>query len=708
MIAQHDEPCPPSGSRTVNRIDNSISGPVVQAHTINGDLHLVAPSGGPPAPVRQLPAAPAHFTGREAELARLSAPRQRAVGSTRTVLVTGAAGVGKTALTLAWLQGTRERYPDGQLFADLQGYTPDGSADPQQILGLFLRALGVLPAALPATAEERSALFRSLTADRRFVILLDNAASMADVLPFVPGPPHSTLVVTSRRRMPGLVALGVETLTLSPLPGDAALDLMTRIAGVDRVLGEEQAAVALVDICGGLPLAICLAAAQLAVRPRRCVQELVGDMRFDGRPLDVLNADGAMSVRTALSLSYRCLPAAAARTFRLLGSHPGPDFSTPVAAAAAGISLTAANQALDQLADLHLVEELPARRYRFHDLVRGYARDLAGSSDDEPACAGAQQRMCEWYLAAARVADRAVMPVRRRLVQPALDESTTPVFDAAEQALNWTETHLPHFLDLMRDNPHVEHDMHVYAMADAMWSLFLQRKHYPEWLRTHDSALRAARADGNVVAQTLLLNHLGLGLLDLRRFDEAQDCFEQALDLHREAGDGPGQASALNNLGLLHDGLGRFAEAENYFRRALAMQVELDEARGAALTRFNLARARTALGSVEDAMSYFQLAHDAFQELTDWYNAARTTVEMAVLELTRNAGSAAERLLYEAMRTMTTLRADYELARIRDLLAQSARSRGDEVSDHEHQRAAQWHRQRVGAPLGRTPTELSP
>ncbi|HEX6356040.1 tetratricopeptide repeat protein [Actinophytocola sp.] len=678
----------------VNRIDNGIFGPAVQAQTINGDLHLVGPSSVQPAPVRQMPAVPAHFTGREAELAHLSASGRRATGSTRMVLITGAAGVGKTALALAWLQGVRDQYPHGQLFADLQGHAPDGPAEPQQILGLFLRALGVLPAALPETVAGRSALFRSLTADRRFVVLLDNAASMVDVLPFVPGPPHSTLVVTSRRRMPGLVAVGAETLALSPLPEDAALALMTRIAGVGRVLSEEQAAATLVDICGGLPLAICLAAAQLVVRPRRGIGELVGDMRLDGRPLDVLSTDGIMSVRTALSLSYRCLPITTARTFRLLGSHPGPDFSTPVAAAAAGISLAAADQMLDQLADLHLVEELPAKRYRFHDLVRDYARELAGSLDDERTRADARRRTCEWYLAAARAADKVVMPTRRRLVQPVLDESTVPVFDAAEQALDWTETHLTHLLDLVRGNTHMEHDTHIYAMADAMWSLFLHRKHYPEWLQTHDNALRAARADGNVVAQTLLLNHLGLGLLDLRRFDEAKDCFEQALDLHHEAGDRPGQASALNNLGLLHDGLGRFAEAEDYFLRALAMQIELGERRGAALTRVNLARTRTALGSAGDAMSHLQLAHDTFQDLADRYNAARTTVEMAVLELMRDASSTAERLLYEAMRTMTTLRADHELARIRDLLAQSACSRGDEVAEHEHQRAARWHRNR--------------
>lgn len=666
----------------------------MQAHTINGDLHLVNTASARPTPVRQMPSAPAHFTGREAELAHLSTSGRRAVGSTRMVLITGAAGVGKTALALAWLQGVRDQYPDGQLFADLQGHAPDGPAEPQQILGLFLRALGVPPAALPDTVEGRSALFRSLTTDRRFDVLLDNATSMVDVLPFVPGPPYSTLVVTSRRRMPGLVALGAETLALSPLPEDAALAVMTRIAGVDRVLSDEQAAATLVHICGGLPLAICLAAAQLVARPQRGIGELVWDMRLDGRPLDVLSTDNAMSVRAALSLSYRCLPASTARTFRLLGLHPGPDCGTPVAAAAAGISLAAADQALDQLADLHLVEELPAGRYRFHDLVRDYARELATSLDGKRIRANAQQRMCEWYLAAARVADRAVMPTRRRLVGPALDESTVPVFDAAEQALDWTETHLTHLLDLVRANLHEEHDTHIYAIADAMWSLFLHRKHYPEWLQTHGRALRAARVAGNVLAQTLLLNHLGLGLLDLRRFEEAQDCFEQALDLHHEAGDRPGQASALNNLGLLHDTLGRFAEAEDYFLRALAMQIELGERRGAALTRVNLARAGTALGHAGDALSHLELAHDAFQELADWYNAARTTVEMAALELTRDA-STAEQLLYEAMRTMTTLRAHHELARIRDLLAQAVCSRGDEVAEREHLRAARWHRQQV-------------
>lgn len=699
MIPQHDQPNQQTGSRMINRVDGDVTGSVLQARSIRGNVYLLPSSVPPPGPPRLLPPVPAHFTGREAELVRLSTSTRRASASIRLVLITGAAGAGKTALALAWLHGGREQYPDGQLFADLQGYASNRPASSQHVLGQFLRILGVSPSALPDTVEERSALFRSLTTDRRMVVLLDNSASMADVLPFVPGPPHSMLVVTTRRRMPGLVALGAETVALPPLPDDATLALITRIAGADRVLADQKSAGSLVRLCGGLPLAICLAAAQLATRPRRSIRELVGDMEVDGRRLVTLAADGPMSVRAALDLSYHSLPAPAAQVFRLVCAHPGPDFSVPVAAAAAGISPTAVRLLLEQLADVHLIEELQDEQYRFHDLVRDYARDQAATADADRSRADSWRRMGTWYLVTARVADRAVMPTRRRLTHPELNDSTAPRFDTAVLALDWTEAHLTHFLDLVRNNPHGHHDPYTYALVDALWSLFIHRKHYPEWLQTHGIALCAARADGNFLAETLLLNHLGLGLLDLHRFDEAQNCFARALDLHHAAGDKVGEASTLNSLGLVFDGLERFCEAEDYFGRALTMQVELGERRGAALTRVNLARTHIVLEKAEEASSHLGLARAVFQELADEYNAARTTIEMAVLELTRDASNAAETLLHEAMRTMTFLGADHELARIRDLLARSARLRGDDVAERDHHRAAQWHRQQIGGPV---------
>lgn len=691
MQPRHPE-TPRSAPREIeNRIDATVSGVVVQAHSIRGDVHI---SPGPrtrASPARQLPPAPAHFTGRQAELDHLTASMPVQRGTTRVVLINGPAGVGKTALALTWLHHIRDGYPDGQLFGDLLGYAPRPPASPNQVLANFLRALGVAAPALPTELAELAALFRSVTTDRRVIVMVDNAATIEDVMPFVPGPPQSVLVVTSRRRMAGLVARGADVITLGSLPEQSALDLVGGVIGTDRLHGELASATDLVRACGGLPLALRLAGAQLASRPHYSIRRIVEDLTYTPGILAVLAADD-LSMRDALDLSCRSLPTVVAGALLLIASHPGPDFSTAVLAAAAGTTMRDAAHVLYQLADVHLVEELAADRYRFHDLVRTYLLDAAEARHEPRVRAEAGRRVRDWYLAAARLADRTAMPARRRLTEHPRDETTAPRFAGPAESLDWLEARLPHLMDLLRRSS----GWFLYCMVDAMWSFFLHRKHYQEWLEANELALRAARADRNVLAETLTRNHLGLGLLGLSRFDEAEHHFREALELHRATGDTVGEASAWNSLGLVSDATDRRAEAVVHFTRALHLQVVLGQRRGEALTRVNLARVSAEFGRRVEAESHAREACAMFEDLADPYNAARAKIELAVLHI---ASGTADGLLHEALETMTALGADKELVRVRELLARSALRKGDMSAAREHRDAARRHRTRVSEPF---------
>jgi tetratricopeptide (TPR) repeat protein len=678
-----------------NRLDGTVSGGVVvQAHAIRGDVHISPGARTSASPAHQLPPAPAHFAGRRAELEHLTASPPVRRGTTRVVLINGPAGVGKTALALTWLHHIRDGYPDGQLFGDLQGYAPRPPASPRQILANFLRALGVEPSSLPTELAELAALFRSVTTDRRVIVMVDNAARVEDVLPFMPGPPRSVLAVTSRRRMAGLVARGADAITLGSLSEQSALDLVGSLIGADRLRRERASATDLVRACDGLPLALRLAGAQLASRPHYSIRRIVEDLAHAPGILDVLAADD-LSVRDALDLSCRSLPTVVADALSLVASHPGPDFSTAVLSAAADTTMGVADHVLNQLVDVHLVEELAADRYRFHDLVRTYLLNAAQARFGPKPLAASAVRVRDWYLAAVRAADRTAMPTRRRLDDAPRDEAAAPRFAGAAESLDWLEAHLPHLMDLLRRSSTPTDNRFRYRMVDAMWSFFLHRKHYPEWLEANELALRAARADRNVLAETLTLNHLGLGLFGLARFDEAEHRFRTALELHRTTGDTVGEASAWNGLGLVCDATNRHAEAVTHLTRAFHLQAALGQRRGEALTRVNLARTTAALGRRVEAESHARKACAMFEELADPYNAARARIELAALHI---VSGTADPLLHDALKTMTALGADKELARVRDLLARSALRSGDIRAAREHRGAARHHRALVGQP----------
>ena len=358
---------------------------------------------------RQLPAAPRLFTGRAAELTALSALTERDLTQANSMVVaalTGMAGIGKTALAVHWAHQVASSFPDGQLFVNLRGCGPSGMpVSPAGAVSGFLTALGVSPARIPLDIDGRAALYRSLLADRRMLIVLDNAYDAEQVRPLLPGSPGCLVLVTSRNRLTGLAAEGAHLMTLDVLTEAGSHDLLASHLGADRATAEPLVISELTALCGRLPLALCDAAARAVARPGLPLAALASEMQDERRRLDALDTgEPVTSVRMVFSWSRARLGGRAWRMFRLLGVHPGPDVTVPVAASLSALSAGQAYLALSQLCDEHLLTEHRPGRYIFHDLLRSYAAEEARIREDQAERQAAVQRVLDHYLQTAAVA----------------------------------------------------------------------------------------------------------------------------------------------------------------------------------------------------------------------------------------------------------------------------------------------------------------
>ena len=375
-------------------------------------------AAGRPVPA-QLPPTVADFIGREDLLAQMDAvvaPHHRRRAAT-VIALTGPAGVGKTALALRWAHAVRDRFPDGQLHVNLHGYSPAGAQTTLGALGQLLRALGVRPDRVPDDVEEASAVYRTLLADRRTLVVLDNCADSEHVRPLLPGHRGCVTVVTSRDTLSGLVARdGVTRLSVDVLPPGDSSALLTRIVGEERTAAEPAAAHALAQLCGHLPLALRVAATRLADRPARTIREDVDQLREGNRLSDLdIDGDRQASVEAALESSYLALADDTRRLFRLISLVPGADVSPRAAAALAGVAPDRAASALSRLVAVHLIDAVGPDRYAFHDLIRLYAQGRAVAEERDADRVSAVDRLLAFYLDTATAAVSLLYPQMLRL-----------------------------------------------------------------------------------------------------------------------------------------------------------------------------------------------------------------------------------------------------------------------------------------------------
>jgi DNA-binding SARP family transcriptional activator len=378
------------------------STPVQELHRqILADDPALAPASAlPPTAPRQLPRDIGDFTGRDVQLREMKALLAQAdLGSPVITVIMGTPGAGKTALAVHFAHQVADRFPDGQLYADLHGHAEGAPVSPAEVLRRFLHALG--PKEVPGDPDEAAALYRSLLAGKRTLILLDNATTASQVRPLLPGSADCLVLVTSRSRLPGLLARdSAAPVTVGPLAESEGVILLRRILGDSRVDAEPDAAAALVARCASLPLALRVAAERAAYRPRLSLAGLATELADEQHRLDKLTSgeDVYATVRSAFSWSYRNLAPDAGRMFRLLGLHPGPDIGVPAAAAVCATSPAQAQRLLEVLAAEHLVDEVAAGRYRLHDLLRVYAAERAAADESPTDRVAAIWRVITWYL----------------------------------------------------------------------------------------------------------------------------------------------------------------------------------------------------------------------------------------------------------------------------------------------------------------------
>ncbi|SEF54409.1 NB-ARC domain-containing protein [Actinacidiphila yanglinensis] len=616
------------GDTVNNRLDGGaqVHGPVVQARDITGGIHVhhapVAAAPKRPIPRQLLPASP-YFTGRGLDLRALDELREeRDPSAAQVIVVSGQAGVGKTALASRWLGARVAEFPDGQLYVNLGGGAPGGPAHPGDVLGYLLRAFG--ESIEPADLAERAALWRSVTATLRFAVMVDDALSAAEVRLLLPNAPGSLVLATSRQRLTGLAVDGAGFWPLGVLDTEAAEELFTRGTGRTRAAREPAAVREVVALCAGLPLAVRLASARLASRPDQPVASLRDALTGGAGPLGVLRAEGAGTVQAVLDASYGVLPPDAARLYRRLGLLPAVVFDTALAAAAAALRPDEAEGLIDVLVEASLLEPAGGGQFRFHALVRLHAAQRAESDETAPAREDTVRRHVDWCLATATSAEALLSPSHRTLERTyRFPAEPPPAFTGEDAALAWLEAHRDALIAAVRQAARARWHDTAWQLVDALWPMFLRLRMYDTWIASHEIGLAAARDSGNPAAQARMLTSGGIGLRSAGRHEEAVRWFSQALDLARQQGDLRDEAQALSGLGSSYRAAGHLELAEEMFLQALRLREAVGYHRGAALSRLRLGE--LALERDDFATASRRLAR-AQAELTaerDPYDAAR-------------------------------------------------------------------------------------
>jgi tetratricopeptide (TPR) repeat protein len=562
------------------------------------------------------------FAGRDAELARLD---ELATGGARLAIavISGVGGVGKSALACRWAHRMSDQYPDGVLYTELAGHTPSDATVPEIVLTGFLLALGMPPESVPQRLEEQASHFRSLTAGRRLLLVLDNAASAAQVRVLLPGLGTSVVLVTTRWHLAGLALEGASFLELGPLEETAAAEVIGAMAGSRRAETEPTAIREIARLCGGLPLAVCVAGAQLAMRARHSPSRLAAELAVERDRLARLSLDSDVSVHAAFDVSYRVLPEDAAGCYRMLSLAFTIDFGVGLAAALVGTEENVAATLLEVLVGASLLQEVADQRYRFHDLVRLHAM-LHAEAESPGEIAAAKTRAVDWYLRQAALADRALLPNRTRLM-PAPDG----VPAAPTDALAWLELELAGIVAAI----HVAHDSELHedawSLCDALWGLFTHRKHYSQWIDAHLTGVASAIARADSRAESVMRVRLGIAYLQSGRLDDAIVEFGAGLAAARRGGNRAEEASALEHVGLAELALGHPDKGAECFRTAASIFEEVGRPRGVMLMTRRLGEAYKSAGQRDQAVSFLRRARSLAQSLGEPYHEMRALSDLA-------------------------------------------------------------------------------
>ena len=566
------------------------------------------PVRGRPVPA-QLPADVAGFVGRTDELSCLT---KLLDGSDRLApvvisVIAGTAGVGKTCLAVHWAHQVLDWFPDGQLYVNLRGFDQRGTvAMPGEVVRSFLDALHVPAQRMPTGLDAQAALYRSLLAERRMLVLLDNARDVEQVRPLLPGAPGCLVLITSRDQLTGLVAgAGAIPLPLDLLSTEEARDLLARRVGMERIAANAAAVDEVIDRCARLPLALAVLAARAAIQPGLPLAALAADLRRLRDRLDTLaTGDAGTDVRSVFSWSYQQLAKPAARLFRLLGVHPGPDLSVSAAASLAGIPLARVRPLLAELVRVHLVTERVNGRYALHDLLRAYAGELAATDEPEVDRQAAVRRLSDHYLQSAHRAAVVLDQTRDEIeLIPPLAGVTGDDIESAAAATDWFTAEHQVLTAAVRLDVDSGLDRHAWQLVWSMGA-FIDHRDFRLAGALHRLALQAARRLGDPAAQGLTHRRLARVYTLLGEYGEARAHSEHALEVYRQLGDDTNQAFVHLTLTRMLDRQGRYRDALHHAEQALARHQASGHPAGQANALNAVGWCQGQLGNYETALEY--------------------------------------------------------------------------------------------------------
>lgn len=603
------------------------------------------------APPRQLPPSSRHFVGRTAELDALASFAM--ADEAPTVVITaiaGTAGIGKTTLATRWANAVRSRYPDGQLHVDLRGFDHRAELDPAQVLHGFLESLGVAASAMPGDLDSRSALYRGLLAERRVLIMLDNARSAEQIRPLLPNSSTCLVLITSRNRLDSLVVHeGAHRLSLDVLPADDAARVLACHIAPSRIAAEPEAVADLVQLCARLPLALSIVAARAANQPFLALDQLAEQLRDERDRLDTLDlGEHDLDFRAVVSWSCRVLSPGAARLFRLLGVHPGPDIDAVACTALLGDGRV--RPLLTELTAAHLLDEHRPGRYRFHDLLRVYAQECA--ENEEPDLDQVKVRVLDHYLNAALAADCHVLPWREGVFRPAPSPEAIPYVTGYHDAMAWLVTEnatLLAIVDFAARNGFAGHvgriawalntflnrtgqrhereavlrkalavarddEARMIALPALARALFRLGRHEEAQALFDDAAALVAGRDDDAAKIRVLMGNADL-FEQQKLHDKALECLQRMWSLVRNLPNPMLHADALSRIARQRVRLGAPAEALGLAERALDLYRGIDHRDGEAYACITLGFTHQALGGYEQALEWFELALATDREL---------------------------------------------------------------------------------------------
>ncbi|MFI0816274.1 AfsR/SARP family transcriptional regulator [Streptomyces sp. NPDC021098] len=664
----------------------------------------------------QLPADLAVFSGRQAELTRLLAM----LPDTTVAVISGMAGVGKSTLAVHWAHRVADRFPDGQLYLNLRGFDPGGPpTQPAEAVAGILHALGVPSQHLPAGLDAQTALYRSLLADRRVLVVLDNARDHDQVRPLLPGGPGCLALVTSRSQLPGLVASdGAVPVPLLLPPVDDARAALVRRIGHDRAAAEPRAVADIIELCGRLPLALAIVAARAALNPGFPLAAVATELRRGHGSLDAFADTGsAIDARAAFSWSYDALTPEAARAFRLLALHPGPDLTAAAAASLTGLPVRRTRTLLAELTRAHLLTEHSWGRYTFHDLVRAYATELAEDHDTDATRHSALHRMLDHYVHTAHPAAALLSPDADLVPPgPALPGVTPETLTDDRQALDWLTAEYTGLLPAMERAAASGFDAQLCHLAWSLEAFFDRRGHWHDWHTAQRAALDAADrlghpewqayADRSLARVDGRLGHYAEARTRLDRAAEAFDRLgdpvrlanthrslgwtsdqqgdltaalahnQRALELFRAAGQRAAEARVLNAVGWYLSLLGRYDQALAHCERALVMMRDTGDRYGEAATWDSIGHAHHHLGQYKQAVIGFHNALTVYRELGVPYQEADTLARLGDTHRATGEHGTAREIWQQALTLFTELGRPDEAAQVRARIRDPNRERG--------------------------------